>query len=72
MCIPPAASVDSPYTRPADNTSPCGRNCTANDFDIVVHGEVNQNATWYYSAPKPEAQKVRGYVRFWKGVDVVR
>jgi uncharacterized protein (DUF427 family) len=68
----PAGSLDRKYLRPSDNTSMCGWKGTANYFDLVVNGEVNRNAAWYYSDPKPEAQKIRGHVAFWKGVQVVR
>lgn len=68
----PAASLDRRYVSPSDHTSVCGWKGTANYFDIVVNGEVNRNAAWYYSDPKPAAQKIRGYVGFWKGVHVVR
>jgi uncharacterized protein (DUF427 family) len=41
-------------------------------LDIAVNGDVNRNAAWYYSDPKPEAQKIRVHVGFWNGVHVVR
>jgi uncharacterized protein (DUF427 family) len=68
----PEASLDRRYVRPSSNTSVCGWKGTAKYFDLVVDGEVNRNAVWYYSDPKPEAQKIRGHVAFWKGVHVVR
>ena len=68
----PAASLDRRYVRPSDHTSVCGWKGTANYFDIVVSGEVNRNAAWYYSDPKPEAQNIRGFIGFWKGVHVIR
>lgn len=68
----PEASLDRRYVRPSDNTSVCGWKGTANYLDLVVDGEVNHNAVWYYSDPKPEAQNIRGHVAFWKGVQVIR
>lgn len=68
----PAAALDPRYARPSNNTSVCGWKATANYFDLVVEGEVNRNAAWYYSDPTPEAQKIRGHVAFWKDVHVVR
>lgn len=49
----------------------CGWKGTAKYFDLVVDGEVNRNAVWYYSDPKPETQKFRCQIAFWKGVHVV-
>jgi len=68
----PEASLDRKYVRPSDHTSVCGWKGTARYFDLVVDGEVNPNAVWYYNDPKPEARNIRGHVAFWKGVQVVR
>ena len=68
----PEATLDRRHVRPSDHTSVCGWKGTANYFDLVVDGEVNRNAAWYYSDPTPEAQNIKGYVAFWKGVQVVR
>ncbi|MFN3361727.1 MAG: DUF427 domain-containing protein, partial [Pseudanabaenaceae cyanobacterium] len=35
-----------------------------------VDGKVNPNAAWYYPDPKPAAQNIKGYIAFWKGVEV--
>ena len=33
---------------------------------------INQNAAWYYPEPKQAASNIKGYVAFWKGVQVTR
>jgi uncharacterized protein (DUF427 family) len=43
----------------------------ANYFDVVVHGERNKDAAWYYPEPRDEAKRVKGYVGFSKAVDIV-
>ncbi len=43
---------------------------TANYYDIVIDGETNSGAAWYYVAPKPEAANIKDHVAFWKGVTV--
>ena len=48
----------------------CGWTGTAHYYDVVVNGEVNANAAWFYPDPKPEAEAIRGRVAFWKGVQV--
>ena len=48
----------------------CGWKGTANYYDVVVDGQTNQQAAWYYADPKPEASEIKGYVAFWKGVEV--
>lgn len=66
----PADSVDAAYRTESDHTSVCGWKGTARYFNIVVDGETNRNAAWYYPAPKSAAEEVTGYVAFWKGVVV--
>jgi uncharacterized protein (DUF427 family) len=44
----------------------------ASYYDIVVDGEVNRAAAWYYSDPRPAAEAIRGRVAFWHGVRVQR
>ena len=43
----------------------------ASYFDVVVDGEVNSDAAWYYPAPRPAAAEITNYVAFWRGVQVV-
>ena len=37
---------------------------------MVVNGEVNANAAWFYPEPKQAAAEIKGRVAFWKGVQV--
>ncbi len=39
-------------------------------YSLLVDGDVNADAAWYYPDPKPEAENIRGRVAFWKGVAV--
>jgi uncharacterized protein (DUF427 family) len=48
----------------------CGWKGTASYYDVVVDGQVNANAAWFYPETKPEADSVRGRVAFWHGVVV--
>ncbi|MBB3213849.1 uncharacterized protein (DUF427 family) [Herbaspirillum sp. Sphag1AN] len=42
----------------------------ASYYSLLVNGEVNQDAVWYYPDPKPEAASIKHRVAFWKGVKV--
>ncbi len=42
----------------------------ASYYDVVVDGEQNAGAAWYYPHPKPAAAEIAGYVAFWRGVTV--
>lgn len=66
----PAESVDSGCLRPSEHTSVCPWKGTASYYDVVVGGEVNANAAWYYPAPKDAAAEIAGRIAFWKGVVV--
>ncbi len=66
----PAGSLRMDHFQPASKTTVCGWKGTANYYDITVDGETNAEAAWYYADPKPEAAKIKGYVAFWKGVQV--
>ncbi|MEN1681694.1 MAG: DUF427 domain-containing protein [Planctomycetota bacterium] len=66
----PAESLKSEFFRDNPTTSVCGWKGTANYYDVVVDGQVNEGAAWVYREPKPEAASIKGHVAFWKGVAV--
>lgn len=66
----PPDSLVREHFRDAATTSVCGWKGTANYYDIVVGEDVNSDAAWYYTDPKPEAANLKGHVAFWKGVTV--
>ncbi len=68
----PRAALRSEYFTESETTTVCGWKGTANYFDVVVDGQVNRDAAWYYAAPKPAAENIRGHVAFWRGVTVTR
>ena len=67
----PASSVDSTLLQPSDKTSVCPWKGTASYHDVVVDGEVNKDAAWYFPEPKPKAEEIRDRIAFWRGVEVV-
>ena len=66
----PPDSLNREYVRESDAKSVCGWKGTDSYYDVVVDGVVYQQAAWYYPDPKPEANKIKEYVAFWKGVKV--
>lgn len=62
--VTPGVLVDS------DSTSVCPWKGTARYKDVVIDGEVNPDAAWYYPDPSRKAARIRGHVAFWKGVRV--
>ena len=67
----PEASVRMEYLRPTDLHTECPWKGTASYYDIVVGGETNEGAAWYYPEPKEAAREIAGRVAFWRGVEVV-
>ena len=37
---------------------------------MVVDGQVNKDAAWYYPEVKRAAANIKGYIAFWQGVKV--
>lgn len=66
----PAESVRQELLRPSQTQTFCTWKGTASYFDIVVAGETNRDAAWYYPAPFPAANAIAGRVAFWRGVTV--
>jgi uncharacterized protein (DUF427 family) len=66
----PRNSVRQDALQPSSTTTVCGWKGTASYHDIVVDGQTNKDAAWYYPYPKPEAANIKDHVAFWKGVEV--
>jgi uncharacterized protein (DUF427 family) len=68
----PDDSINKEYFRPSDTHTVCGWKGTASYYDIVVNGDKNSDAAWYYPETKPDAKNIEGRVAFWKGVQVTQ
>ncbi len=66
----PPSSLHPEFFRESDAQTVCGWKGTASYYDLVVDGEVNPQAAWYYPDPKEAASNIKGMVAFWKGVVV--
>ena len=67
----PESSLRREFFASSDESSVCPWKGTAAYYDVVVAGQTNPGAAWYYPAPKPAAAEIEGRVAFWRGVDVV-
>lgn len=66
----PPESLKIEFLQDSKTTSTCPWKSLANYFDIVVDGDRNPGAAWYYKNPNDAASKIKGHVAFWKGVEV--
>lgn len=67
----PADALSQEHFRATDHQSICPWKGTASYYDVIVDGDVNANAAWYYPTPKEAASEIKGRVAFWRGVEVV-
>ena len=67
----PASVLAREYFKPSDTQTSCPWKGTASYYDVVVGGEVNKDAAWFYETPSAKAASIKDRVAFWKGVKVV-
>ena len=67
----PPASLNKQFFQNSEKHTVCSWKGTASYHDIVVDGETNKDAAWFYPEPKSAANNIAGYIAFWKGVQVV-
>ena len=66
----PQGSLDRELVSDSETTTHCPWKGTAHYYNVMVDGETNADAVWYYPEPKDAAAAIRGRVAFWKGVRV--
>ena len=68
----PPGALDEAFFEASSHTSVCPWKGTASYYHVVVDGERNENAAWFYPDPKSAAANIKDHVAFWKGVTVER
>lgn len=68
----PPDAIRSEYFQTSDRHTTCAWKGVASYYDIVVDGQANPGAAWYYPAPKEAARQIQGYIAFWRGVQVTK
>jgi uncharacterized protein (DUF427 family) len=66
----PPEAVNKAFFNVSRTHTVCPWKGTASYYDVVVDGKTNKDAAWYYPDTKDAAKHVKGYVAFWKGVEV--
>jgi uncharacterized protein (DUF427 family) len=66
----PPESVVEGVLKGSETHSICPWKGTASYYSVVVDGDTNVDAAWYYPDPKEAASEIAGYVAFWRGVAV--
>ena len=66
----PRESLAQDRFRPSQTHTVCPWKGTASYLSVVVDGEENPDAAWFYPDPKPAAADIRDRVAFWRGVRI--
>ena len=67
----PPEAIKREYYQESDTTTSCFWKGQASYYSIVVDGEKNEDAAWYYPDAKEKAKHIEGMIAFWRGVEVV-
>jgi uncharacterized protein (DUF427 family) len=66
----PEESVKREFLRPSSTTSSCPFKGQARYYSLLVEGQENPDAAWYYPDPKPAARNIKHRIAFWRGVEI--
>lgn len=63
-------SINEEYFQQSSTHTTCPWKGEASYYNIIVDGQVNKDAAWYYPEPKAAAAEIKNRVAFWRGVKV--
>lgn len=66
----PIASVNKQYLEDSNSHTRCFWKGKASYYDVVVDGDRNSDAAFYYPDPSRAASEIKDHVAFWRGVRV--
>jgi uncharacterized protein (DUF427 family) len=66
----PPDTINQEYFQNSSTHTTCPWKGEASYYDVLVNGQVNKDAAWYYPEPKPAANEIKDRVAFWRGVKV--
>lgn len=67
----PRESIKKEFFQESDTHTKCSWKGTASYYTVKINGKDNRDSAWYYPEPSEAAKEIKGYVAFWRGVDVV-
>jgi uncharacterized protein (DUF427 family) len=63
--------VNKEHLASSETHTKCHWKGTASYYNVIVEGEENKDAAWYYPETSSLAEKIKGYIAFWKGIEVI-
>lgn len=67
----PPDSIHKEFFKESSTHTTCPWKGEASYYDVLVDGVSEPDGAWYYPEPKEAAGHIKGYVAFWKGVEVI-
>jgi uncharacterized protein (DUF427 family) len=66
----PISSVKREYLEDSSHRSVCVWKGEASYYSLMVDGQRNPDAAWFYTEPKSDAAQIKDHVAFWRGVRI--
>jgi uncharacterized protein (DUF427 family) len=66
----PPETVNRQYFKDSNTHTTCPWKGLASYYTVVVDGQENADAAWFYPQPKDAAKQIANHVAFWRGVTV--
>ena len=67
----PESAVQRNYLVHSNHRTSCAWKGQARYHSLLVNGDLNPDAVWYYPEPSEAATEIKGRMAFWKGVQVI-
>lgn len=68
----PVDSANKEFLKSSETHTVCHWKGTASYFDVMVDGQINKDAAWYYPDPSEKAMPIKDYIAFWRGVKILK
>lgn len=66
----PPQSISKELFKESSTHTVCPWKGKASYYTLEVDGQQNKDAAWYYPETSELAKNIKGYIAFWKGVEV--
>jgi uncharacterized protein (DUF427 family) len=67
----PPESIKKEFFQESNTHTQCSWKGTASYYTVKINGKDNRDSAWYYPEPSEAATRIKGYIAFWKGVELV-
>ena len=67
----PPESIKKEFFQESNTHTQCSWKGTASYYTVKINGKDNRDSAWYYPEPSDAAKEIKGYIAFWRGVEIV-